>query len=482
MSNTTSPFFYLTTTLPYVNAEPHLGFAWEILTADYICRFKRLQGQSVIFSTGTDEHGQKIWEKACARKLQPQTYVDQMVTGFLHLKKALDLSWTNFLRTTATKHIVAAQEMWRRCSAAGDIYKKKYQVKYCIGCELEKTDSELVNGRCPLHPNQEIELRAEDNYFFRFSKYQQPLLDLYQRQSDFVLGAGKMTEITKFVSAGLQDFSISRVKAKMPWGISVPGDEEQVMYVWFDALSSYISTLGWPNDKVAFKQNWPVTQICGKDNLRQQAAMWQAMLMSAGLAPSKQILVNGFITIAGQKMSKSLGNVVSPLDLVARYGVDGTRFVLASLPVLSQDVDVTPQRLDEFYQANLAHGIGNLASRLARLISLLPQPLKLKQPRHVSTKVSAQMTNYLTHAALAEIIKVSQEIDLTLSQKKPWIISDNRQKSQILQPLGQRFVQMCFDLQIFIPITANILLQHFLAAKIIPLDPLFPRLQKISTQ
>jgi len=297
--------FYITTTAPYVNADPHIGFALEIIQADVIARFKRLQGYEVAFGFGTDEHGLKIYQKALEQKKNPLAYCDEYAKKFVDLKKMLNLSVNYFMRTTNPAHIQAAQEFWSRCFQKGDIYKKNYKTKYCVGCELEKTDSELVENKCPIHPKLNIEIIEEENYFFRFSKYQEKLLRLYREQTDFVLPSYRLKEIQDFVQKGLEDFSVSRLKKKMPWGIDVPGDADHVMYVWFDALIYYISTLGWPKDEKNFNDFWPVVQVAGKDNLRQQSAIWQAMLMSAGLPNSKQIFIHGFITSNGQKMSKS---------------------------------------------------------------------------------------------------------------------------------------------------------------------------------
>ena len=357
--------YYITTTLPYVNAKPHIGFALEIVQADALARYHRLRGEEVFFNTGTDEHGQKIYDKAIEDGKEPKAYVDEYAAKFDALKEALNLSYTNFIQTSDPKHEMSAQEFWKRCDARGDIYKARYQVKYCVGCELEKSDSELAQGKCPVHPNLELSLIDEENYFFKFSKYQQPLLDLYESRPDFVIPENRLREIKEFVKGGLKDFSISRIASKMPWGVAVPGDETQVMYVWFDALVNYISTLGWPDEAGTFAY-WPGVQVAGKDNLRQQSAMWQAMLMSAGVAPSKQIFIHGFITAGGQKMSKSLGNVVDPFEEVTEYGTDALRYYLLREIPSHDDGDFSRQRMEERY-AELANRLGNLVSRVAAM-------------------------------------------------------------------------------------------------------------------
>src|SRR3989344_7151705 len=359
--------FYITTTAPYVNADPHIGFALEIVQADVIARFKRLLGFEVAFGFGTDEHGLKIYRKALEEKKDPQEYCDENAKKFDGLKKILHLSSTHFIRTTDSNHLEAAQEFWRRCYKNCDIYKKKYRIKYCVGCELEKTDSELEGNRCPVHPNLKIESYNEENYFFRFSKYQEKLLALYKNNKDFVFPKHRLSEIESFVKKGLQDFSISRLKAKMPWGVDVPNDADHVMYVWFDALIFYISTLGWPINLREFNRWWPGVQVAGKDNLRQQTAIWQAMLMSAGLPNSQQIFIHGFITSEGKKMSKSLGNVIDPFDLVNQYGTDAVRYYLLKEIPSFEDGDFSHRRMQEIYEADLANELGNLASRLTNL-------------------------------------------------------------------------------------------------------------------
>lgn len=362
--------FYITTTLPYVNAKPHVGFAMEIIRADATARFKRLLGYDVFFNTGTDEHGSKIYEKAQELGKDVQEYTDELSEEFKKLKSLLNLSYDNFIRTTDVNHISTAQEFWKKCFDAGDIYKKEYKIKYCVGCELEKTDSELVDGKCPMHMDREIKNIEEENYFFRLSKYGPKILEFYENNKDFVIPQFRFNEIIEFVKRGLEDFSISRLKEKMPWGISVPGDEEHVMYVWFDALVNYISALGWPNDKENFEKYWvsgnPV-QYAGKDNLRQQSLMWQAMLISAGIPNTHHVVINGFINSGGQKMSKSLGNVIDPEVIVEEYGTDALRYFQLRELHPFEDSDFTMDKFKDAYNANLANGLGNLTNRILKM-------------------------------------------------------------------------------------------------------------------
>jgi methionyl-tRNA synthetase len=475
-----SHHFYITTTLPYVNADPHIGFGWEITEADVIARYQRLMGNQVIFNTGTDEHGLKIYQKALEAGQEPQAYTDEYAARFSALRDLLDLSYTHFIRTTDEHHVRAAQAFWRRCRDNDDIYQAAYEVKYCVGCELAKTESELVNGRCPLHPNLELEIRTEENYYFRFSKYQSALLDLYQNNPEFVKPPERFKEIISFVENGLQDFSISRLKENMPWGVPVPDDDSQVMYVWFDALVNYISTLGWTGDDSAestpteFENYWPGLQVAGKDNLRQQSAMWQAMLLSAKLPPSKQVLINGFISVGGQKMSKSLGNVISPADLVERYGVDGARYTLLSLSVFNGDQDVSWERFDTQYTADLANGLGNLASRVAKMAEKTGLTYTGDSAVFDSGYLKLMNKHELT-SALQLTIDWVRETDQFLSDKKPWLQEGEDQRRLLDQAVGQ-IIKIAYHLQPFMPATAKKLLGHFTAPQISAMTPLFPRL------
>jgi methionyl-tRNA synthetase len=373
MSEKESKKFYITTTLPYVNANPHMGHALEFVRADVIARYKKLMGFDVFFNTGTDEHGQKIYNKALEVGQTPKEYTDFYANKFKEVLKLLGVSEDiNFIRTTDEHHIKAAQEFWKLCDKNGYIYKKNYQVKYCVGCELEKSDSELVNGKCPDHPDRELELIDEENYFFKFSSFGEKLLEFYEKNQNFVIPDFRFNEIKAFVKRGLADFSISRLKSKMPWGIEVPGDENQIMYVWFDALVNYISAIGWPDNLEKFNK-WQVetggmVQYCGKDNLRQQSAMWQAMLMAANLPNSKSIIIDGFVTGAGGiKMSKSIGNVIDPVEIVNEFGTDALRYYVLREIHPFEDTPCTKEMIKESYNANLANGLGNLVSRIMKM-------------------------------------------------------------------------------------------------------------------
>jgi len=477
---------YLTTTLPYVNADPHIGFALEIIKADVLARSWRTQGDEVFFNTGTDEHGQKVWREAVKKGENPRVYVDAYAEKFKALKEKLNLySDLHFTRTTDLHHIHAAQEFWKRCTANGDIYKKQYQIKYCVGCELEKTDSELVNGRCPLHPNTELELIDEENYFFCFSKYQKPLLDLYAAQPNFVLPDFRLNEIRLFVERGPQDFSISRLKKKMPWGIDVPDDPEHVMYVWFDALVNYISAIGWPEDQKNFEKFWGTRdqpnalQIAGKDNLRQQSAMWQAMLMSAGLPNSRQIIIQGFIMSGGQKMSKSLGNVINPFDLVEKYGTDAVRYVLLRHTSPFEDSDLTPEAIHEHYTAHLTNGLGNLVARVMKLSEdngVTTIRVKSTRPSSLASQIKEAVEAFRFNDAMDFIWSKIQRLDRRINEEEPYkvIKTDVVAGKAQIQFLIQEIQEVGEALAPFMPETSKKILEAVRANK--KPENLFPRL------
>ena len=478
--------FYITTTLPYVNAEPHIGFAMEIIMADVLARAHRQMGDEVFFNTGTDEHGLKVYRKAQELGVDTQKYCDQQSQGYKDLRELLNLSWDNFIRTTDDHHIKAAREFWKKCDAAGYINKKKYKIKYCVGCELEKTESELVNGCCPLHPDMALEIIEEENYFFGFSKFQQKLSELYEKNPEFVLPAKKLNEIKKFVEMGLEDFSISRLASKMPWGIEVPGDSEHVMYVWFEALVSYIAAVGWPSDPESFNDWWPGVQIAGKDNLRQQSAMWQAMLMAAGLLNSQQIFIGGFITTGGQKMSKSLGNVISPAQMVEKFGVDGTRYLLLTLGSFGEDADVTLERLAEKYNADLANGLGNLVSRVIKLAQDYTSSggLQAGVEKYSSRLASLARTikSYFDELKLKEILdEIWEQVawaNKYIEEEKLWelVKTDKPKAEKVLAELLGAIIKIGESLAPFMPETSKKILAVARAENIKKGEALFPRI------
>ncbi|KKU46920.1 MAG: Methionyl-tRNA synthetase [Microgenomates group bacterium GW2011_GWA2_46_7] len=480
--------YYLTTTSPYVNSDPHIGFALEIIQADVLARYHRAVGDEVFFNTGTDEHGKKIYEKALEAGKDPQAYVDEFAAKFGELKKALNLSYNSFWRSTNAEHIVAAQEMWRRVDAAGYIEKGIYRAKYCVGCEMEKQDSDLVEGKCPLHPNKEIELIEEENYFFKFSKLGGKLLSHYDKYPDFVLPAHRQKEIRNFVESELTDFSISRLAEKMPWGVGVPNDPKHVMYVWFDALTYYISALGWPSYAKAtdgkpnkFEEFWGTVekpnavQVCGKDNLRQQTAMWQAMLIAAGLPPTRQVHVHGFINSGGQKMSKSLGNVVNPMEYSEKYGTDALRYYLLAKVAPAEDSDFTREKFEEAYQADLANGLGNLVARVGAMAEGNIFSNHKFSNSQISNDVGRGLANYQFDVAMGTIWSKIKKSDQFVSEKRVWELKD-KEREEALSWLVGEIRQIAVDLLPFMPETAEKISRQFGGETIAKSAPLFPRL------
>lgn len=416
---------YITTTLTYVNADPHIGFALELIQADALARAWRLAGEDVFFLTGTDEHGQKIAEAAEKTEQEVQKYVDHYAGEVRKLEGVLNLSNDGFVRTTDATHLRAAQEMWARCMAAGDIYKKSYEGRYCVGCEAYKTEHELTpEGQCEFHPSLELLTLTEENYFFRFSKYQEQLLE-YLERPDAVIPEWRRAEAINFIKAGLEDFSISREKARLAWGIPVPEDETQVMYVWFDALVGYISALGWPAENGNFSAYWDqgrAIQMAGKDQVRFQSLMWQAMLFSADIKNTDSVFYHGFINSGGQRMSKSLGNVISPYDLVEKYGTDATRYLLLRHVHPAEDSDVTTERLDEWYTANTVNGLGNLVARVMKLAEdNLPGPVALgKDDTDIDPAFLHKLDAFAFNEAVDYIFAIIGECDAYMTAKEPY--------------------------------------------------------------
>ncbi len=488
--------FYITTTLPYVNAEPHIGHALEFIRADVIARYKFQLGFDVFFNTGTDEHGIKIYQKAVQDHKDPQAYVDEAAAKFKELLPLLGITPTiKFTRTTDPEHKAAAQEFWKIADKNGLIYKKNYAIKYCVGCELEKTESELVDGKCPLHPLQNIEIIEEENYFFRFSLYQKQLMDLYERSTSaesnaeskhsFVIPNSRLNEIRAFVERGIEDFSISRLASKMPWGIPVPNDPTHVMYVWFDALVNYISAVGWPQDQKSFEKWWVTTggavQYCGKDNLRQQSAMWQSMLMAAGLPSSKVIVINGFVTgEGGVKMSKSLGNTVNPFDVVKEYGTDALRYFVTKELHPFEDSPFTMDKFKETYNAGLANGIGNLTSRIMKMAQDNIKPLDEFAVETFGDIACPEFTEAIENFNLQKAMNCIWDkialLDQKIQKEQPFALvkTDKEKGVALIKELVQSLNEIGVMLLPFLPTTAETILVCIRQNRM-PEKPLFMR-------
>ncbi len=470
--------FYITTTLPYTNAKPHIGFAMEIVRADAIARFKRLLGFDVFFNTGTDEHGLKIFQKAKEEGKEPQQFLDEKVKDFYALKDKLNLSYDKFIRTTDADHVVSAQKLWQICDKNGFIYKKNYRGLYCVGCEMFVTEKDLINGECPQHPGKKPVEIEEENYFFKYSAFAEKLLKLYDKNPNFVVPAARLKEIRNFVSNGLEDFSISRIKEKMPWGIPVPGDEKHVMYVWFDALANYISTLGWPESK-NFKKYWvkgsPV-QYCGKDNLHFQAARWQAMLLAANLPPSSQIVIDGFITSGGQKMSKSLGNVIDPSEVISLYGTDALRYFLLRELSPFEDSDFTMEKFKDAYNANLANGLGNLVNRVMKMAEdNLDGPISTKETK-LPKEFKKSFEKFDLKEAMDFIFEKINKMDKLIQETEPFklIKTDRDAAVKIIKDLVRGLREIAFLLRPLLPETAEKILAATAENKK-PEKPIFER-------
>jgi len=481
----TNKTFYLTTTLPYVNAPLHMGHALEFVRADTIVRYKKLAGYDVFFNTGTDEHGMKIYERAREEGMTVQDFVDKNFETFCEQVKMFGISEdVHFIRTTDKNHEEAAQEFWRRVEKNGYIYKKNYQAKYCVGCESEKTDSELDdNGECPFHPGKKIETINEENYFFKFSEFGDKLLSFYEENPNFVIPEFRLNEMKNFIKNGLQDFSISRLKEKMPWGIAVPDDNDHVMYVWFDALVNYISTLGWPKTAGDFEKYWVhgnPTQYCGKDNTRFQAVMWQAMLMAADVPNSHQIIVNGFITgEGGVRMSKTIGNVVDPRDIVREYGTDALRYFLLREVGSFEDSPFTMERFKDAYNSGLANGLGNLVSRTIKM-AISYEAFPNVNPENdwlIKHSYCAKYLDNFDHKnAMDEIWGRISDIDKAIQEQKPFqeIKIDPEKAKKNVQDYINEVFRIAWELQPFMPGTSEKILKY-ISRREMPEAPLFLR-------
>lgn len=424
---------YITTSIAYTNAPPHIGHALESVQADAMARWNRSQGRPTYFLTGTDEHGSKIAKAAEEAGQEPQVFVDKLANEFTKLKDTLDLSWDQFVRTTdKEKHWPGVQMLWRKLEASGDIYEKEYEGLYCVGCEAFVNERDLENGLCPIH-QKAPELIKEKNLFFRLSKYVGEIKEAIQSGKLLIEPEGRRNEILSLIESGIEDVSFSRSKDKLRWGIPVPGHDDQVMYVWCDALTNYISAIGYGRDENEFDKWWPADiHLVGKDILRFHALIWPGMLLSAGLELPKRIYVHGFITSNGQKMSKSLGNVVEPGGLVQKYGSDAVRYYLLREIPSDEDGDFSIEHFEGRYNADLANGLGNFASRVSTLASGLDLS-GLKADSHIEDKIretiieaADKADKFKLHETVARIWALIQYGDIYVNTHKPWESKDEQ--------------------------------------------------------
>ncbi|OGZ68567.1 MAG: methionine--tRNA ligase [Candidatus Staskawiczbacteria bacterium RIFCSPHIGHO2_02_FULL_42_22] len=433
--------FYITTSIPYTNASPHVGFAFEAIQSDVIARYHRFLGQDVYFLTGTDEHGLKTLRAAEAAGKEVLEFANEVSEKFRDLAKVLNISNTDFIRTTDEKrHLPAVYALWEKFKEKGDIYKKKYKGLYCEGCEAFKTEKEVTDGKCIFHPTLEIKIIEEENYFFKLSKYLPEIKKIIEQDSIKIIPESKKHEVLGMIEQGLEDVSFSRSREKY-WGWPVPGDDDQVFYVWQDALPNYISAIGYGSDDKKFNMYWPADVHCiGKDIVKFHALYWPAMLLSAGLDLPKAIFVHGFINVDGQKMSKSLGNVVDPFELVKKYGVDAVRYFLLREISPTEDGDFSYEKFQARYNADLAGGVGNL---LARTVTLAAKPnfLEKNPTSKIKKEIDATKKEYEKHLdgfkfneALKSIWELISFCDKYINEQKPWEAkpSDSQVISDIL--------------------------------------------------
>lgn len=453
---------YITTSIAYINAEPHIGFLLELVAADVIARQARLNGEAVFFLTGTDEHGSKIAQAAEAAGLEPQAYADKLSESFHQLGADFDISFDYFIRTTNPGHQHFVQERWQQLQAKGALEKRTYQGQYCVGCEAFKTDREIVEGTCAIHETP-LEKVEEENWFFKLSDYRDQILQ-WLESGPVVQPEGRLNEI-KNVVRELEDISFSRPKDKLGWGIPVPGDETQTMYVWADALWNYLSAIELAGEKT--DQIWPAdVQIIGKDILKFHAAIWPGLLIALGYELPKQILVHGFVSVEGKKMSKSLGNVVTPAELKDRYGAEATRYLLLRQLSFFDDSNFVWSEFDAIYNGELANGLGNLVARAIGLAKKVPEAA-IKQREKFEPVVFPDFA-----FDLQTVNALVKEADRIVTKEKIWLDPDKK-VTELSKVLGI-IAELADRLEAYLPHTAAEIRRQL---KDLDPKPLFPRLE-----
>ena len=470
--------FYITTSIAYTNTLPHIGFALELIQADVLARHNRGLGKDAFFLTGTDEHGKKVAEAAEKAGKSSADFTNEIAGQFKSLAKALNISNNDFIRTTDTKrHWPVVKKIWLELKKKGDIYKKKYKGLYCVGCEAFITKKDLKEGNCSIH-QKEPETIEEENYFFRLSRYSKNIEKAIRKNELKIIPGSRKNEMLSFLKRGLEDVSFSRPRESLKWGIPVPSDDSQTIYCWADALSNYLS--GAPG-------RWPADVQCiGKDIQKFHCLIWSGMLLSLGLALPKIIFVHGFITVAGKKMSKSLGNIVDPFELVNKYGTDSVRyFLLREIPP-AEDGDYTREKFDARYNADLAKGLGNLVARVVTLADRLGvRDLRPKINAKFKTQKNKTEKNYHRaidnlkfNEALMAVWELIGFCDRYIEEKKPWSFNPVQDKAKTNEVMGNLLYatrEIAVLLEPFLPETSEKIIEQLRTKKS---QPLFPRLPK----
>ena len=474
--------FYVTAAIPYVNGDPHIGHALEFVQADTIHRYHKLLNQETAFLCGSDENGLKMVQAAGKKNLTVTALCDQNAAKFQDLFQKLNTSLTIFQRASSESHKIGSQKLWQLCAKNDDIYKNKYAGLYCVGCETFYKESDLIDGKCPEHLTIP-EMVEEENYFFRLSKYQKQLIELIENDKLKIVPQTRKNEILSFLKNPLEDFSISRSqKRAQGWGIPVPEDPNQIIYIWFDALNVYQTGIGFGTDNKQYQKWWPAdVHVIGKGIIRFHAVYWPAILMSAGLPLPKSILVHGYIISGGQKMSKSLGNVIDPFTEIEKYGAEAVRYYLLSAILPCEDGDYNKTSFEQKYNADLANGLGNLVARVAKLCEKSGINFETSKTEFKDTLAEHHYHKYLAQFRFNEALNVIWEkikkLDQKINTEAPWkLIKENSPhlKTALTFYVNEVRTIACL-LAPFLPETAAKITAQFQGQKIKSEVPLFPR-------